>query len=171
MKKKYESPKHPWERTRIEREAEIRRKYGLRTKREIWRAETILRRFRREARRLQAMLGEAAEREKKQLIDKLVSLKLLEENAALDDVLSLTLEDILERRLQTVVYRKGLASTPKQARQFIVHGHIVVKGRKVTVPSYMVKADEEGLIGHRKGSTVSQIVAARPAEAGSEVEA
>ena len=171
MKKKYESPKHPWDRARIEREAEIRRKYGLRTKREIWRAETILRRFRREARRLQAMTGDVAEREKTQLIQKLVSLNLLDENASLDDVLSLTLEDILERRLQTVVYRKGLASTPKQARQFIVHGHIVVKGRKVTVPSYMVKADEEGMIGHRKGSTVSEIVVAKPSEAETEVEA
>ena len=76
-------------------------------------------------------------------MDKLYRLGLLDKDATLDDVLSLTVQDILERRLQTVVWRKGLARTIKQARQFIVHGHVYVNGRRVTVPSYWVKRGEE----------------------------
>jgi small subunit ribosomal protein S4 len=159
--KKYESPKHPWDKQRIDREVELKRKYGLKSKREIWKSETILRGFRREARRLQAMGGAHREREERELMDKLKSLNLIDEGATLDDVLRLQLDQVLRRRLQTVVYERGLASTPKQARQFIKHGHIVIKGRTVTVPSYMVRTEEEGFIGHGRGSTVSQIVVPR----------
>jgi small subunit ribosomal protein S4 len=171
MHKKYESPKHPWDKLRIDREAALRKKYGLKSKKEIWRSETILRGFRREARRLQAMRGEASDREEKELMQRLVSLNLIEEGATLDDVLRLQLDDVLRRRLQTVVLEKGLATTPKQSRQFIKHGHIVVKGRSVTVPSYLVRSEEEGLIGHHKNSNVSQIVAARPVETTGQKEA
>ncbi len=130
-RKKYETPSHPWEAERIRREKEILHKYGLRNKREIWRAETFLRRIREQARRLLAMAGEEqAEKEKERLLKRLARLGILPENASLDDVLALTVEDILARRLQTLVYLHGLAKTPKQARQFIVHGHIaVMEGR------------------------------------------
>jgi len=166
LHKKYEKPRHPWDSANLEREAAIRKKYGLKTKREIWRAETILRGFRRQARQLQALKGPAAEKQKAELIRRLMSLNLVKEGGTLDDVLRLSLEDVLNRRLDAVVYSKGLASTPRQARQFIRHGHIVIKNRVVTVPSYMVLANEEGFIGHRKGSTVQQIVVARSPEPG-----
>ena len=144
LKKKYETPKKPWDKARIEEEKKLMKKYGLRRKREIWRAEAILRKYRRMARDLNATKNEE---KTKQLIEKLYKLGILKsKDATLDDVLGLTVEDILERRLQTIVYRKGFANTPKQARQFIVHGHVFIKGRRVVFPSYLVPRDEEDKI-------------------------
>jgi small subunit ribosomal protein S4 len=143
IKKKYSKPRHPWQADRIEEEKAILRNYGLRNKREIWRTEALLRGFRGQARRLLALKTEQAKKEEKQLLNRLNRLNLLKGDATLDDVLALKITDILERRLQTLVYRKGLARTMNQARQFIVHGHITVDGEKVTAPSFLVKADEE----------------------------
>ncbi len=144
LRKKYEKPFKRWDKARIEREKQLMKEYGLRRKREIWRAEAILRKYRRMARELNARRNEKME---KMLINKLYRLGILQSpNATLDDVLSLTVEDILERRLQTVIYRKGLANTIKQARQFIVHGHVFINGRKVIWPSYLVPRNEEDKI-------------------------
>jgi len=71
---------------------------------------------------------------------------IVDENATADDVLKLTVRDILERRLQTMVYRLALAKTIHQARQLIVHGHVYVGDRKVRSPSYHVMRGEERLI-------------------------
>jgi small subunit ribosomal protein S4 len=142
-RKKFDTPRHPWQIERIEEEKKLLRNYGLKNKRELWRMETLLRGFRRQARKLQALDTPQAKKEETQLLQRLARLNLLKKNATLDDVLALTLEDILNRRLQTLVYKKGLANTIKQARQFIVHGHISIKGRKVTAPSYLVKKEEE----------------------------
>lgn len=141
--KKYKSPVNPWDKERIEKEKQIIKNFGLKKKREIWRAETVLRKFRRMTRELEARKDEKKER---MLIEKLVKLGLLTENASLDDVLGLTLDKLFERRLQTIVYKKGMANTPKQARQLIVHGKVVVGGRRVVFPSYLVSKDEENLI-------------------------
>jgi small subunit ribosomal protein S4 len=146
IKKKYRKPKHPWRADRIEAEKRILREYGLKNKKEIWRAETILRNYRRQARRLLALHTEQARREEKELLKSLARLGLLKKKATLDDVLALKVNDLLDRRLQTVVYKKGLANTPKHARQLIVHGHVTVKGGKVTAPSYLVRAEEEDSI-------------------------
>lgn len=143
IKKKYSKPRHPWQADRIEEEKAILRDYGLRNKREIWRTEALLRGFRRQARRLLALKTEQAKKEEKQLLNRLNRLNLLKGDATLDDVLALKITDILERRLQTLVCRKGSARTMNQARQFIVHGHITVSGEKVTAPNFLVKADEE----------------------------
>ncbi|MCD6171372.1 MAG: 30S ribosomal protein S4 [Thermoplasmata archaeon] len=152
-RKKFETPSHPWEKARIDREGELIQKYGLKSKREIWKAETFLRKIREQARNLRAREGqEQSEKEKSLLIKRLMRLGLLTENAALDDVLSISIEDILSRRLQTVVYFKGLASTLKQARQFIVHQHIAIGNRIVDVPSYMVKKEEEDMITYSMAS-------------------
>lgn len=158
-RKKYETPKHPWEADRIKEEWELQKKYGLKNKREIWKAKSILRNFRGQARELQAKLrygDPQAEKQQKLLFKKLTKLGILNEaNATLDAVLSLTVEDILRRRLQTVVYLKGLARTPKQARQFIVHGHIAIGDRKVTIPGYLVRVEEEELIDYYKFSPLA----------------
>lgn len=152
-RKKYETPSHPWEKVRIEREAELIQKYGLKNKREIWRAETFLRKIRGQARKLRATEGqEQSEKEKKLLLKRLFRLGLLPENATLDDVLSITIEDVLSRRLQTIVYFKGFASTLKQARQFIVHKHIAIDGKIVNVPSYLVRKDDEEKITYSPSS-------------------
>ncbi len=147
IKKKYQKPKHPWQTDRMEEESAILSKYALKNKRELWRTETLLRGFRRHARRLLALRAEQAKIEEKQLIEKLKRLSLLRENAILDDVLALKVEDVLERRLQTLVFKKGFSSTNKQARQFVVHGHVTIGGKKVTAPGYLVPGGEENEIG------------------------
>jgi small subunit ribosomal protein S4 len=154
QKKKYERPKKPWDKARIEEEKKLLEKYGLRRKREIWRAESILRNYRRIARELAARRDKERE---KILIDKLFKMGILKKKeATLDDVLALTVEDILERRLQTIVHKKGLAKTLKQARQFIVHGHIAVDGRRVRWPSMLVPVSEEDKIGFYEKSSLNK---------------
>ena len=153
LKKKYKKPRKPWDKARIEKEKELMKKYGLRRKREIWRAEAILRNFRRRARELAAKKDKETE---KILLDKLYRLGLLEKNATLDDVLSLTVEDILERRLQTMVFKKNLANTPKHARQLIVHGHIAVDGRRTIYPSFLVTRELEDKISFYKDSPLAK---------------
>lgn len=160
-RKQYERPSHPWQASRITEEVELVKKYGLRNKRELWKAESILRKYRRKARELLAELSAAgraqstvAEMESKNILAKLQRLGILKQNATLDDILALKVEDILERRLQTQVYRQGLARTIKQARQFIVHGHISVGGRKITIPSYVVPKVEETAISYYASSPI-----------------
>lgn len=128
---------------RIEREKKLIKKYGLKNGKELWKVESLLRNFRRRARKLLTLKTEQAEIEKKQLLDRLSTLNILKKSAGIDDVLVMKIEDILERRLQTMVQKTGLANTPKQARQFIVHGLITIGGNRVTSPSYLVKRDEE----------------------------
>jgi len=152
QRKKYETPSHPWLLDRIQRESRIVARYGLKNRREVWKAEGRLRTFRRQARRLLARRTEQAEREKQQLLNKLYRLGLLPENATLDDVLKLTLEDVLKRRLQSVVYYRGLAKSLRQARQFVVHGHIAIGDRRVSIPSYFVTRDEEEQVCYYQGS-------------------
>jgi small subunit ribosomal protein S4 len=144
QKKKYEKPFRPWDKARIESEKKLKQNYGLRRKKEIWREESILRNYRRMARNLAARRDVEKE---KILLDKLVKIGLLNPNADVDDILALTTENILERRLQTIVLRKGLAKTAKQARQLIVHGHISVDGRRVRWPGMIVPSSIEGKIG------------------------
>jgi small subunit ribosomal protein S4 len=70
-------------------------------------------------------------------------LGLAREDATLDDILNLKIEDLLERRLQTIVMRKTGTSSPYQARQVVSHGHVSIGNRKVNIPGYIVKAEEE----------------------------
>ncbi|MEM5872477.1 MAG: 30S ribosomal protein S4 [Candidatus Aenigmatarchaeota archaeon] len=147
QKKKYEKPLRIWDRERIEAEKKLLKEYGLRRKKEIWRMESILRKYRRIARNLAAKRDKEKE---KILLDKLNKLGLLKPDASLDDVLALTVENLLERRLQTLVYRKGLANTIKQARQLIVHGHIALDGRRVRWPSMLIPLADENKIGFYK---------------------
>jgi small subunit ribosomal protein S4 len=147
QRKKYETPTHPWEADRIERERELMQKYGLKNKREVWRAATFLRKLRGHARELFVGLEqEQTKKETQQLLQRMIRLGILPANSHLDDVLALNIEDILSRRLQTQVYLHGMAFTPKQARQMIIHGHVAVNGRKMRVPSYIVKKSEEDAI-------------------------
>ena len=129
-----------WDSDDISDRKGIIKDYWLRRRREILIAQEILRNFRRRAREL---IAEEDERKMHDLLDKLVKLGLLKSGQGLDDVLALTINDILERRLQTIVWKKGLATTPKQARQFIVHDHVYVSGHKVSVPGYIVLSREE----------------------------
>lgn len=150
LKKLTKRPKKLWDKDRIESEKVIIKNYGLRRKREIWKAESILREYRRRARILAAKKDKEGE---KVLIEKLNKLGLVKKTAQLDDVLSLGLEDILSRRLQTIVFKKELANTPKQARQFIVHGHIAVEEKRCKYPSRLIEKEFEDKIKYYGGIT------------------
>lgn len=143
IRKKYETPRHPWRREILEEELKLMGEYGLRNKREIWRAASQLRKYRALARRLFTAVGEKRIAEESKLIGRLNRLGLLPQGATLDDVLKLTVKDFLERRLQTIVFRTGLARTIFHARQLITHGKVLVGGKKVRAPSYHVKRGEE----------------------------
>jgi len=148
QRKKYETPKRPWDAQRLQLELRYMGEYGLRNKRELWKHRTQLSRIRAIARGLLAKPPEVRAREERVLLGKLRRMGLLSESATLEDVLDLTIDDILNRRLQTMVYKLGLAKTIYQARQLITHGHIAVGDRVVRIPSYLVKAGEERLIAY-----------------------
>ncbi len=158
-RKKYEKPMHPWQGDRIKAENELIKKYGLKNKKELWKAQSLLRNYRQRSRELQAKVryqDKQAEKEMDELLKKLGSHGLLPlEGATLNDVLSLDVEAILSRRFQTLAYVKGLAYSSKQARQLIVHGHAAIGDRKVTVPGYNVKRSEESLIGYSANSPLA----------------
>jgi small subunit ribosomal protein S4 len=156
QRKKFDSPKYPWSKDRVESELRILGDYGLRNKRELWRHRTELSKYRAIARELRGRSGEDSEQKEKQLLSKLFSIGLILESSNLDNALDLTIRDVLERRLQTIVFRQGLAKTPHQARQLIVHGHISIKGKKITTPSYIVKREEETEISYSPTSPFSK---------------
>ena len=136
QKKQYQKPKHPWQATRINEEAALVRSYGLKNKKELWRAASKLRNWRAQARALVGLSKEERVAAEKVIFARLIKLGLLNKDADLDDILGLKIEQVLDNRLQTQVHKKGLASTVKQARQFIVHGKVLVNGDVVTAPSY-----------------------------------
>jgi len=165
-RKKYDTPNHPWKEERIKAENELIKKYGLKNKREIWKAATALRKYRGQARELLAKTAAEdpqAKKETGQLISHLTRYSILPLNSTLDDVLALETESILARRLQTISYLKGFASTPHQARQLICHGHIAIDGNRITVPGYRVTKDEEGKIEYAIDSPLNDVAhPARP---------
>ncbi len=169
-RKSYTTPRHPWQAERITSEAEIVKSYGLRNKRELWKVHSQLRKYRQMSRMLLAEGAKGTvdvhtQLETENILNKLKSLGILKEDAGLDDILALEVGSFLERRLQTQVYRLGLANSIKQARQFIVHGHIAVNGRKVTVPGYLVPLSEEATINYYEGSPLaSESHPERPAQ-------
>lgn len=141
IRKKYESPKRPFE--DLERERALMKEFGLSTKREIWRVETELRNIRRRARKLQALKEGRTEplKNEKELLEKLNKMGL--DTTKLDDVLRLSVTDLLSRRLQTIAYKKGIGSSMKGARQMIVHGHVYIGGIKAKFPAMLVSRDDE----------------------------
>ena len=153
IKKKFKKPITPWDKERMGKESILLKTFGLRRKHEIWKAESILRSFRRRARDLAAKRDKTQERI---LLDKLYKMGLLGKNADLDDVLSLTGENLLERRLQTIVFKKKIANTPKQARQFITHGHIAIEGRRTIYPSFSVTRELENKISYYETSPIKK---------------
>jgi small subunit ribosomal protein S4 len=159
LRRLYDRPKHPWEATRMEEERKLLERYGLKNKRELWKAQSVLRGFRRQARELQARLraGEAqARRETDALLGRLARLGILSVGTpTLDDVLALTTEDVLRRRLQWVVFSKGLAPTVTSARQWIVHGHLTVGEHRVTRPGYLLPSADEARLAYSPTSPLA----------------
>ncbi len=173
-RKKYETPSHPWQGDRIQAENEIVKKFGLKNKREIWKAQTRLREIRGQARGLVSTTRDAdntqAHKEAKLLLTRLHRSGYIEADASLNEVLGLDVERILNRRLQSQVYLKGLTRTMKQARQFVSHGLVQIGDRRVTAPSYLVRREEEDLIHIDPTATVADDAhPVRPRAAGAEI--
>jgi small subunit ribosomal protein S4 len=168
--KSYDTPRHPWQAARMAEEVGYVKTYGLRNKREVWKAQSLLRNYRRSA---MEMLAETTEGEltghvKQKSDDILTKLKrygILSPEGDLDDILALDTMNFLDRRLQTQVYRQGFANTLRQARQFITHGHIAIEAKKITVPGYMVTKEEELKIEYYVNSPLnSESHVQRPAQ-------
>ena len=139
-RKRYVRPKKLYEKSRIEEENKLAERYGLKNKHEIWKTLAKVSYFRRRAK----ALAKASREEQEVLFAKLRALGLKTHTIA--DVLALTLRDILQRRLSTILAEKKLASTIWQARQLIAHKHVRIFGKVVNVPSYLVLVDEESAI-------------------------
>ena len=154
LKNQYSSPRKVWDADRIKTEGKLSTVYGLKNTREIWMVLDKLKKARRDAMKYLS-LGADGQEKAQPLMRKLARLGIISPDAKLDDVLSLSVENFLDRRLQTRVMKKGLARTARQARQLITHGFIAVKGKKVTVPSYIVTAEEEGEISYYRPIDIS----------------
>ena len=142
-KKLFRRPRRIWTTDQLNAELYIVGSYGLRNKRELWRAQSEVARFRNQARALLALPAEVRQQKETQLLSFLNRLGLVNQSATLDDVLNLKIEDLLERRLQTIVMKKGETKSAQQARQMVSHGHVSLGNRIVNIPGYLVKREEE----------------------------
>lgn len=154
MKRKHKifsRPKRPFDKARIDEEAHIKKDFGLKNKKEIWKADAKIKSFREKAKKLIS----ADEKEQKLLYDRLKKIGI--EVHSIADILSLDKKDYLKRRLQTLVHKKRIASTPKLARQLIVHKKILVDGKIVSRPSYIVETELEGKIDLKKQTKKTKV--------------
>jgi len=174
--KTYETPRHPWQEARMAAEVQLVKAYGLRNKKEVWKAASMLRMYRSEARKLLANVAGGQEggleghykTQSEEILAKLIRYGIIKSDSNIDDILSLKTENLLERRLQTQVLRLGLARTVIQARQFITHGHIAINGRKATIPGMLVSKEDEMHIGYYGNSPlVSESHPERPVQVAS----
>lgn len=156
-------PRRLWNRQLLEEELRLIGEYGLRNKRELWLARTILREMKHRARSLLSMPAEQRAKLEAEFKARLFKAGFIpEQDIPLDAVLSLDVRAVLDRRLQTIVYRKGLARTIYEARQLVTHGHIAVDGRVVRSPGYLVPRDLEDKVTYAITSPVLRRLLAQP---------
>ena len=142
--KKYSRPKRPFDKERLEDEARLKEEFGLKNKKEIWRAEARIKSIREKAKKLISSRVD----EQKALFDRLKKIGL--EVNSIADVLSLDKKDYMIRRLQTILVKKKLAQNIKSSRQLIVHKKVKVNGNVVNSPSYIVPINFEDKISLKK---------------------
>ena len=153
-----QTPTHPWKQARIDEEHDLKERYGLKKiggMREIWREKSALRRHRNQAMKLIGRVDSTEghyAKEKEQLLNSLTKKGLLQTGADVGDVLEINVEHMLSRRLQSVVYYKGLAPSMRAARNLIVHGHICIGDQRMTVPGYHVLKEEEDVLQYSENS-------------------
>lgn len=141
--KKFQGPKHPWQAERIKEEIKLVREFGLTNKKEVWRTNSLIKTWRERAKEILRLPEERKKQAQEELFRLLIRLDILPENAKLEDVLEVLIPEVLERRLQTQVYKQSMANTVKQARQFIVHNKVFVNGKLINSPSYLVKKEDK----------------------------
>ena len=153
-----QTPTHPWKQARIDEEHALKERFGLKKvggMREIWREKSSLRRHRNQAMKLIGRVDSSEghyAKEKEQLLGSLTRKGLLQTGADIGDVLEINVEHMLSRRLQSVVYYKGLAPSMRAARNLIVHGHICISEQRMTVPGYHVLKEEEDSLQYSNNS-------------------
>ncbi len=157
-RKAWRKPKRPLNYELKMEELQTLGTFGLRTKRELWKAHTELSRVRKQARSLLALTQKVRAEKEPILLKSLVRMGLVKNDATLDDVLNLKPTDLLARRLQTIVSNKLGFKTPYQARQAVIHGHIMVGDRKVDIPSYTVTVEEEGNVHFSPESKIPEML-------------
>jgi small subunit ribosomal protein S4 len=138
--KTYSRPKRPFDKARIQEEAEIKKEFGLKNKREIWKADAKIKEIREKAKRLIS----ADESDKRAFFERLKKMGFKVDS--ISDVLSLDKADYLRRRLQTVLVNKRMAHTMKSARQLVTHKKVLVGTSNINSPSYIVPVDLENKI-------------------------
>lgn len=148
LRKRYEKPAILWNKERIDEEHRLKQDYGLRNIKEVWNAKSMLRNIRRNVR--DVLAGRSREATGSQIVSRLSKYGIVKGDAPLESLLTVKVESLLDRRLQTIVFRKGMARSPRQARQLITHGFISMNGKRVTAPSYLVPSTEENAIGYSK---------------------
>ena len=141
--------------------------FGLKTKRELWKARTELSRVRNQARSLLALRQDVREQKEPILMNSLSKVGYVQSDATLDDVLNLEINDLLGRRLQTIVQKKFYFKTPYQARQAVSHGHVLIGDQIVNIPSYLVKVDEEDKVKLTSESVFNEILSKPESDLGS----
>lgn len=163
-RKKFEKPKERWNLERIKTDNALINEYGLKNMKELWKVQTEVSRIRRNVRELLSASGTESENVRERIIGRLTKLGIATQSTTLDNLLDLKENNILDRRLQTIVFRRGMARSAKQARQITVHGFIAINGRRVNRPGYMVDVEAEKGISYYKPIDVNPIKAG-PAEA------
>jgi small subunit ribosomal protein S4 len=152
---KYSTPAHPWRRERIDTERALRRQYGLKNSTELWKLNSKLKNFKDQVKSFATMPVTQAALERKQLEARLAKYGLTPEDGNLENVLSYTPQVLLDRRLQTVLVKRQLCRTMRQARQFIVHRHVLVGDKCITAPGYLVPVSEEAHISFKINSSLA----------------
>src|SRR5512133_2608481 len=155
QRKKFDTPRFRWRKDVLQEELKLLGQYGPSNKHELWRHKTTLSKARGIARSLISQTTEERAKMENELLAQLKKKGILQETAVLDNVLDLTIEDILERRMQTIVFRKGLTRTIFQSRQLITHGNVTINNRRVTIPGYIVPKAEEAQIAYSATSAVA----------------
>lgn len=155
-RKKFDKPKDIWNLARINADNALIKEYGLKNMSELWKVQSELSRIRGNVRLLLSGATGMSNVEEA-LKTRLIKLGIIDKETPLEKLLELNEKTILDRRLESIVYKRGMARSMKQARQLITHGFISINGRKFTIPGYLVKAEEEHKIGYYKSIDITPV--------------